>query len=84
MPTSKAVCWHLQAKINPTQTDGVEKFTIGKDLPTADDGVDLRDRPLEIGLVAVPVRFTLLLLPVQVTDMLQQPAVPRRPALTPR
>ncbi|CAM6684803.1 hypothetical protein KLQUCK414M2_25620 [Klebsiella quasipneumoniae subsp. similipneumoniae] len=68
----------IGGKINPTQTDGVEKFTIGKDLPTADNGVDLRDRPLEIGLVAVPVRFTLLLLPVQVTDMLQQPAVPRQ------
>ena len=68
----------IGGKINPTQTDGVEKFTIGKDLPTADNGVDLRDRPLEIGLVAVPVRFTLLLLPVQVADVLQQPAVPRQ------
>ena len=57
-------------KVDPAQTDSVEKFTIGKNLPAADDGVDLRNGALEIGLVAVPVRFTLLLLPVQVTDVL--------------
>lgn len=68
----------IGGKVDPTQTDGVEKFTIGKNLTAADDGVELRNGALEIGLVAVPVRFTLLLLPVQVADVLQQPAVPRQ------
>nr|UGK56689.1 hypothetical protein [Escherichia coli] len=69
----------IGGKINPAQTDSVEKNSpLVKNLPAADDGVELWDRALEIGLVAVPVRFTLLLLPVQVADVLQQPAVPRQ------
>ncbi len=76
MPSGEHIV--IGGKINPAQTDGVEKFTIGENLPAADDGVELWDRALEIGLVAVPVRFTLLLLPVQVADVLQQPAVPRQ------
>ena len=71
-------------KVDPAQANGVEEFAVGKNLPAADDRVDLRDRPLEIGLVAVPVRFALLLLPVQVTDVLEQPAVPGETGVKPQ
>ena len=65
-------------QVNPAQADGVKELAVGKNLPAADYRINLRNRPLQVGLVAVPVRFPLLLLPVQVTDMLEQPAVPRQ------